>query len=217
MSQFTRVRNRFVFTLQDSQYYGEFSLGKPAQTFSAIFDTGSANVWVSSFGVLALIDSRFGVFEFSEFDSLCHSIDSLRRLTLPLLDLSLHAISDCIEIRSQTRSAPLADRTRAMTLRSRRPANRMERNSLFSQLRQCKSDRNQANPEAHSSVIVFDVDSNVNSPELALVSIVEWFLLIHASLDFVLRSQVWIRSVQRQTRAKEGDQVAKQCTASHCV
>jgi hypothetical protein len=38
--------NVVIRDFQNAQYYGEISLGTPAQTFTVIFDTGSSNVWV---------------------------------------------------------------------------------------------------------------------------------------------------------------------------
>eukprot|EP00618_Florenciella_parvula_P024376 CAMPEP_0119543080 /NCGR_PEP_ID=MMETSP1344-20130328/53934_1 /TAXON_ID=236787 /ORGANISM="Florenciella parvula, Strain CCMP2471" /LENGTH=399 /DNA_ID=CAMNT_0007587353 /DNA_START=104 /DNA_END=1303 /DNA_ORIENTATION=- len=37
-----------VNNFENAQYYGEISLGTPAQTFEVIFDTGSANLWIPS-------------------------------------------------------------------------------------------------------------------------------------------------------------------------
>ena len=40
--------NVVVNNYENAQYYGEISLGSPAQKFEVIFDTGSANLWVAS-------------------------------------------------------------------------------------------------------------------------------------------------------------------------
>lgn len=48
---------------ENSQYYGEITLGTPAQSFEVIFDTGSADLWVAGVGC----DSSCG--RHAEYDS----------------------------------------------------------------------------------------------------------------------------------------------------
>ena len=45
--------NETLHNFQNTQYYGTIGLGTPAQRFTVIFDTGSANVWVPGLGCSA--------------------------------------------------------------------------------------------------------------------------------------------------------------------
>ncbi|KAM8884002.1 nothepsin [Synchiropus picturatus] len=59
-----------IYNFMDAQYYGEISLGTPAQNFSVVFDTGSSDLWVpSSYCVTqaCALHRRFRAFESTSF------------------------------------------------------------------------------------------------------------------------------------------------------
>ncbi|XP_077566111.1 nothepsin [Stigmatopora nigra] len=59
-----------LYNFMDAQYFGEISLGSPAQNFSVVFDTGSADLWVpSSYCVsqACAVHKRFRAFESSSY------------------------------------------------------------------------------------------------------------------------------------------------------
>ncbi|KAM9705869.1 nothepsin [Menidia menidia] len=59
-----------IYNFMDAQYFGEISLGTPAQNFSVIFDTGSSDLWVpSSYCVsqACALHRRFKAFESKTF------------------------------------------------------------------------------------------------------------------------------------------------------
>ncbi|XP_051911732.1 nothepsin [Hippocampus zosterae] len=59
-----------LYNFMDAQYFGQISLGTPAQNFSVVFDTGSADLWVpSSYCVsqACAVHRRFRAFESSSY------------------------------------------------------------------------------------------------------------------------------------------------------
>jgi hypothetical protein len=58
-----------LVNMNDTEYYGDFTLGTPAQTFTAVFDTGSAVTWVGARPCACVASSRSHVdfFFFSFF------------------------------------------------------------------------------------------------------------------------------------------------------